>query len=170
MTSEELLPDLRLIVPVFDSGTMAALATVTPAVDQLSVETLGSVPPPGQALTKPNAVWPPVLVTVMFRETAAAAAGIPQSPVNVQVRNSLAPNGPPVLIGTPPVPRVSTTRHGVTPMKGIGLVTSVRACTGAAQFGIVSTACRMLGRKNTLRVRNSFLCLSTEHLREINGP
>jgi len=70
MTSEELLPDLRLIVPATDRGTMAALATVTPAVDQLSVETLGSVPPPGQTLINPKAVWPPVLVTVTFKETA----------------------------------------------------------------------------------------------------
>src|SRR5215470_13074531 len=106
MTSEELLPDLRLIVPATDRGTMAALATVTPAVDQLSVETLGSVPPPGQTLINPKAVWPPVLVTVTFKETAPTNAGRPQSPGKTQVRVSLAAKEPPVLIGTPPVPRV----------------------------------------------------------------
>src|SRR2546422_7215099 len=111
MTSDPALPDRRLTEPAGEvpSGTIAALDSVTPPEDQLSVETLGSVPPPGQTLTNPKG-WEPVLVTVTFKDTAAAEEAMPQSPVKTQVRTSLAVKAPPVLIGTPTVPRVSTSR------------------------------------------------------------
>ena len=35
-------------------GRNAALDSVTPPVDQFSVETFGSVPPPGQIFTNPK--------------------------------------------------------------------------------------------------------------------
>src|SRR2546422_9825007 len=67
MTSEELLPDLRLIWPAFPpvpKGTRAALDSVTPAVDRLRAATFGSVPPAGPTCTNPKPAWPPLLVTV----------------------------------------------------------------------------------------------------------
>src|SRR5215470_4995532 len=151
MTSDPALPDSTLIEPAGEvpRGTIAALESVTPPVDQLTVETLGSVPPPGQILMNPNGLfW--VLVTVTFSDTAPELTGRPQVPVIVQVRISLAENAPPVLIGTPAVPRVSTIRHGGSPMKGRGFVASASVVTprafggdqdaGAGQFGIASPA------------------------------
>src|SRR5215470_5375417 len=119
MTSEPALPDRTLTEPAGDvpNGTTAALDSVVPPLNQFKVETLGSVPPPGQILMNPNGL-DCVLVTVTFNDTAPAPTVSPQRPVKTQVRTSLAAKAPPVLIGTPAVPHVSTNRQGVTPMKG----------------------------------------------------
>jgi len=65
----------------------------------------------------------------MFKDTAAALVEIPQSPANTQVRISSAEKAPPVLIGAPPVPRVSTSRQGVKATKGRGAETALTALT-----------------------------------------
>ena len=57
-------------------GTTAALAICWPAA-KLRIETGGTAPPVGQAVRNPGAVGP---VTVKFKETARADAGIPQMP------------------------------------------------------------------------------------------
>src|SRR5215467_8867849 len=100
MTWEPAFPDSRLIDPACEvpRGTIAALDSVTPPVDQFKVETFGSVPPPGQILTKTKG-FVRVLVTVSFRETDLEPTGSPQIPVINHVRISLVVNDPPVLIG-----------------------------------------------------------------------
>src|SRR5512143_420614 len=117
---------------------------------KLTEETRGSEVPEGKALTKPV---PAVCVTVMLTEYPAmvAAAGNPGQAGLVDsgyVRVSPAAKiGPPKV---PFAPRVSTTRHGVTPMNARGLVMSpwiVNPCAGlggdqkagAVQFGIASS-------------------------------
>src|SRR4029079_13265757 len=64
-----------------------------------------------------------VLTTVKLTEMASAPAGIPHFPVTSQFRDSELAKMPP-WIGAP-LPRVSATRQGRTPMKVLGGVTSV---------------------------------------------
>src|SRR5512143_386704 len=78
--------------------------------------------PVGHASRNEPAGIPLAATTVKFTEIASVPAGMPQMPVTSQVRRPLFGKMPP-WIGAP-LPRVSATRHGWTPMKARGSVTS----------------------------------------------
>ena len=79
---------------------------------------------------------------------------------------------PPVMGA--PLPRVSTIRQGASPMKGIGLVTSIAASperdfgglqvAGAGQFGMASPQEARPARRNEIEADNEALRASMEFL------
>src|SRR5206468_1048621 len=79
----------------------------------------------------------------------------------------------PPWIGAP-LPRVSTIRHGASPINGNGLVKSIAVrplrdfaglqVAGADQFGMASPPRARLARKTEVKPRDEALCSRTEHL------
>src|SRR5438270_6072339 len=88
---------------------------------------------------------PCVFVTVTFKETAPALAGMPQRPVSVKFRGDPWARAGGPYAPVKPLPRVSAMRQGVIAMNGRGFVSEsaviplVRGglqLAGADQFGI----------------------------------
>src|SRR5262245_46621128 len=90
---------------------------------------------------------------------------MPHWPVIVKLRVALATSAGGPYAPAKPLPRVSATRHGLTPMKGSGLVTSPSVVTpweardgdqvaGAAQFAIPCWASMVPDKTRQTRTKN----------------
>src|SRR2546429_5359201 len=116
---------------------------------------------------------PCVFVTVTFKETAPALAGMPQRPVSVKFRGDPWARAGGPYAPVKPLPRVSAMRQGVIAMNGRGFVSEsaviplVRGglqLAGADQFGIDSVASVVAASNPVPRTMQERLRAVTRHL------
>src|SRR5690242_15553051 len=101
-----------LIAPLTLNGMTAAFEIAPSLGVQFRLETVGIAVPCGQATRLPVLVRS---VTAKLKETAAAKAGMPHCPVMAKLRVAPADSAGVPYCPVNPLPRVSATRHGVTP-------------------------------------------------------